>query len=144
MKAISCIRAMVSVVALLFTFIPMSSQVMADVVDIDNAQLQKLLSSGVPIIDIRLRSEWEETGVVAGSKLLTFFDERGRYDAGSWLELAKGVSKKDEPVILICRSGNRTKMVSQFMSQQAGYSRVYNVKHGLQGWLKNGGAVVRP
>jgi len=43
----------------------------ADIIDIDNAQLDKLTKSGVPVVNIRLQSEWEETGIVAGSKLLT-------------------------------------------------------------------------
>ena len=114
----------------------------AEVIDIDNARLEQLLKSGTPIVDIRLQSEWEETGIVAGSKLLTFFDERGRYDAGAWLEKVKGVAKPNEPVIVICRTGNRTKPVSQFLSQQAGYTTVYNVKAGIKGWIGNGGAVV--
>ena len=32
----------------------------AEVIDIDNAQLEKLIQSGVPVIDIRLQREWEE------------------------------------------------------------------------------------
>lgn len=110
----------------------------ADVIDIDNAQLEKLSQSGVPVIDIRLQSEWEETGIVPGSKLLTFFDEKGRYDAAAWLEKVKPIAKSNEPVIIICRSGNRTKPVSQFLSQQAGYTTVYNVKSGIKGWIGAG------
>ncbi len=114
----------------------------AEVIDIDNARLEQLLKSGVPIVDIRLQSEWEETGIVAGSKLLTFFDERGRYDAGAWLEKVKGIAKPNEPIIVICRTGNRTKPVSQFLSQQAGYATVYNVKAGIKGWIGGSGPVV--
>ena len=114
----------------------------AEVIDIDNAQLEKLIQSGVPVIDIRLQREWEETGIVAGSKLLTFFDERGRHDAPAWLEKVKPVAKPGEPVIVICRSGNRTKAVSQFLSQQAGYGKVYNVKYGIKGWIGSGNPVV--
>lgn len=114
----------------------------ADVIDIDNGQLDKLLKSGVPIIDIRLPAEWEETGIVAGSKLLTFFDERGRADAAGWLDKVKPIAKPNEPVIVICRSGNRTKPVSQFLSQQAGYATVYNVKNGIKGWIAAGAPVV--
>lgn len=114
----------------------------AEVVDIDNAELQRLLKAGTPVIDIRTQPEWEETGIVAGSKLLTFFDERGRADPAAWLNKAQQVAKPNEPLIVICRSGNRTKAVSQFLSQQAGYARVYNVKSGINGWLGNGGAVV--
>ena len=78
----------------------------AEVIDIDNAQLEKLSKSGVPVIDIRLQSEWEETGIVAGSKLLTFFDAQGRYNAAGWLEKVKPIAKPNEPVIVICRTGN--------------------------------------
>jgi rhodanese-related sulfurtransferase len=46
-------------------------------------------------------------------------------------------------VIVICRSGNRTKAVSQFMSQQAGYAKVYNVKNGINRWIKDGGAITQ-
>jgi len=114
----------------------------AEIIDIDNAELARLIQSGVPLIDIRTQPEWEETGIIAGSRLLTFFDERGRADPGAWLDKVKPLAKTNEPVIIICRSGNRTKAVSQFLSQQAGYSRVYNVKSGIKGWLGTGGAVV--
>ncbi len=114
----------------------------AEVIDIDNTQLEKLQRSGVPVIDIRLQTEWEETGIVAGSSLLTFFDAQGKYDAAGWLEKVKPIAKPGEPVIVICRTGNRTKPVSQFLSQQAGYTTVYNVRHGIKGWIGSGGAVV--
>ena len=114
----------------------------AEVIDIDNAQLDKLSKSGVPVVDIRLQSEWEETGIVGGSKLLTFFDEKGRVDAPAWLDKVKPFAKPNEPVIVICRTGNRTKAVSQFLSQQAGYATVYNVKAGIKGWIGAGGPVV--
>lgn len=129
-----------SILACLLAF---SAVARAEVIDIDNAQLEKLSSSGVPVIDIRLQSEWEETGIVAGSRLLTFFDDKGRYDAGAWLEKVKPIAKPNEPVIVICRSGNRTKPVSQLLSQQAGYTTVYNVKHGIKGWIAAGGPVSR-
>ena len=48
----------------------------AVVIDIDNGELAKLVASGVPLIDIRTSPEWQQTGVVPGSHLLTFFDEQ--------------------------------------------------------------------
>lgn len=107
----------------------------AEVIDIDNTQLAKLMQDGVPVIDIRLQSEWEETGIVSSSKLHTFFDERGRADPAAWLNQVSPYARKDQPVIVICRTGNRTKAVSQFLAQQAGYSTVYNVKAGIKGWI---------
>lgn len=110
----------------------------ADIVDIDSAELARLSAAGVPVIDIRTAPEWEETGIVAGSHPLTFFDERGQADPAAWLQKAKSIAKPGEPVIVICRSGNRTKAVSQFLSQQAGYAKVYNVKSGIRAWIQEG------
>jgi len=110
----------------------------ADIIDIDNAQLAKLAASGVPLIDIRTRAEWEETGIVPGSHLLTFFDERGQADPAAWLSKAKAIAKPGDPLIVICRSGNRTRALSQFLSQQAAYAKVYNVKNGIRDWAKEG------
>lgn len=122
--------------------ISLSSLLQAEVIDIDNTELKQLLAQGVAVIDIRTQPEWEETGMIAGSKLLTFFDERGRANPAEWLDRVKPFAKTGEPVVVICRSGNRTRAVSQFLSQQAGYSKVYNVKSGIKGWLKENGPVI--
>ena len=114
----------------------------AEVIDISNAEFKQLITKGVPVIDIRTQAEWEETGIIAGSKLLTFFDERGRANPGDWLEKIKPVAKPGDPVIVICRSGNRTQAVSRFLSEQAGYAKVYNVKYGIKGWFRESGPVI--
>lgn len=112
----------------------------AEVVDIDNAELARLTAAGVPLIDIRTAPEWQESGIVPGSHLITFFDERGKADPAAWLEKARAVAKPGEPVAVICRSGNRTRAVSRFLSEQAGYGKVYNVREGIRGWTKEGRA----
>ncbi len=114
----------------------------AEVIDIDNAELARLMKDGVTVIDIRTLPEWEETGILSGSKLLTFFDERGKADPAAWLDKVKPLAGPNDPVIVICRSGNRTKAVSRFLSQQAGYAKVYNVKSGIKGWIADKGAIV--
>ena len=45
----------------------------ADIVAVDNLQVQKLFKSGVSIVDIRTKGEWDKTGVIPQSILLTFF-----------------------------------------------------------------------
>lgn len=116
----------------------------AAVVDIGNAELTRLAASGVAVIDIRTEPEWKASGVIAGSKLLTFVDENGRIDTSAWLAKVKAVVKPDQPVILICRSGNRSVAATQFLSQQAGYKTVYNAKGGLNAWVKEGRSIVAP
>jgi rhodanese-related sulfurtransferase len=110
----------------------------AEVIDIHNAELARLAAAGVPVIDIRTAAEWNETGIVPGSHLLTFFDEKGQAAPPAWLAQAQRIAKPGEPVVLICRSGNRTKVVSRFLSQQAGYAKVYNVKDGIRAWIGEG------
>ena len=114
----------------------------AEVIDISTAEMSALIKSGVPVVDIRTQPEWEETGIISGSKLLAFFDERGRADAPAWLNKVAPIAKPDQPVIVICRSGNRTKAVSQFLSEKAGYTKVYNVKNGIKGVVREGGTLV--
>lgn len=113
----------------------------AAVIDIDNAELAKLMAAGVPLIDIRTAPEWQQSGIVPGSHLLTFFDERGQANPGAWLAAARNIARANEAVIVICRTGNRTKAVSQFLSDQAGYGRVYNVRSGIVAWAREGRAL---
>ncbi len=115
----------------------------AAVIDIDNGDLAALIASGVPVIDIRTAPEWQQTGVVPGSHLLTFFDDRGRADPAAWLEKARGIAQPNDAVVVICRSGNRTRSISQFLSEQVGYGKVYNVKHGIGAWIREGRPVVQ-
>lgn len=116
----------------------------AAVINIDNAELSRLAASGVVVVDIRTEPEWKATGVIAGSKLLTFVDEKGRVDSVGWLQKIKSVAKPEQPIILICRSGNRSVAATQFLSQQAGYKTVYNAQGGINTWVKEGRAIVTP
>lgn len=110
----------------------------AEVIDVGNAELARLLAAGVPVIDIRTEGEWKESGVVPGSRLITLFDESGRSDAPNWLAKVRAVAKPEQPVVVICRSGNRTRTASRLLSQQAGYKTVYNVQDGIRAWAKEG------
>jgi rhodanese-related sulfurtransferase len=109
----------------------------AEVHQLDNQALQALLAEGVPVIDIRRAEEWRETGVIENSHLLTFFDQQGRYNLPEWLAaLGKIVASKDQPFILICRTGNRTGLLSRALSEQLGYRKVYNVSKGITDWKR--------
>jgi rhodanese-related sulfurtransferase len=88
------------------------------------------------IIDIRTEAEWRQTGIVAGAIPLTFFDAKGRYDANAFLqELDKHV-RKDVPFAIICRTGNRTTAVSEFLGE-LGYE-VINLQGGMVELVKQG------
>ena len=113
--------------------LPMLAQ--AEVVPIDNATLAQLMAKGVPLVDIRTEGEWRATGVIAGSRTLTFFDDRGQANPAAWLDQARRIAPPDKPLILVCRSGNRTREASRFLSEQAGCRTVYHLERGLSGWV---------
>ncbi len=94
-------------------------------------------TNGTKIIDIRTLTEWKETGIVKGAYTITFFDERGGFDMPKFLETLNRVVKKEEPFALICRTGSRTKMVSQFLSNELGY-KVIDLSGGVLHLIKKG------
>ena len=97
---------------------------------------EAIVKSGIQIVDIRTKPEWQETGVIKDSILITFFDEQGRYDVQAFMnELNKHVTK-DKEFALICRTGNRTSMVSEFLSKQ-GY-KVINLQGGIKRLISQG------
>ncbi len=112
------------------------------VVNISSKQLQELRDKNVTLIDIRRPEEWAQTGVVPGSKKLTFFSKSGAINPQLVPELKK-IAPIDKPVILICRTGNRTRVASQILTAQLGYKTVYNVTHGITRWVAEGNKTVK-
>ena len=110
--------------------------------NIDNDELQQLLAKGTPLYDIRRVEEWRETGIVSSSRRLTFFDAQGRVNPKFLPEFTKRIGK-DDPVILICRTGNRTSALAKYLVQELGYTKVYNVARGITGWIGDKREVVR-
>ena len=114
----------------------------AEIVNIGNDELKALLKQGAPVVDVRTAGEWRQTGVVKGSRLITLFDEQGRADAVAWGRQVDKVAAADKPVILICRSGNRSSQAAQILEKAGHKGTIYNVKAGISGWLRDGQAVV--
>ena len=134
-------RSILLVAALLFGGTPLR----ADVTRVDNAGLQRLIDRGVPVVDIRTPEEWRQTGIIEGSHLLTFFDAQGRYNVHAWLsELASIASRRDDPLVLICDSGGRSALVSQYLDAQLGYRHVFDVPGGIAQWMAENRPTVEP
>ena len=120
------------------------NQAFAEVKEANNEKIISLIQSGVPIIDIRRASEWQDTGVIKQSNLITFFDKKGNYNLKDWLLKVKKIAKEGEPVIIICRSGRRSGIVSKFLDEQANYSNVYNATGGILSWISSKNKTVQP
>ena len=121
-----------------------STQLFAEINEVNNNKIKILMENGVPLVDIRTEKEWHETGAIDHSNLLTFFDKNGNSNVKKWmLELEKIASKKD-PVIIICRSGRRSRIVSNFLDQEGNYSNVYHATNGMISWIDSKNKIVKP
>lgn len=114
----------------------------AEVAQIGNAELRRLVAQGVAVVDVRTAGEWRQTGVVAGSQLITLFDESGQADPAAWLRALDGKVPADRPVVLICRTGNRSGKAAQLLEQRDPRRKVFNVREGITGWMAAGEPVI--
>lgn len=111
--------------------------------NLTNEQLKAMLEQGVPIYDVRRPEEWRKTGVVQGSQLLTFVDKSGRLKP-DFLPRFTAETDKNKPIILICRTGNRTDTLARYLVEKLGYTQVYNVRDGITRWIHEKNPVTRP
>ena len=121
-----------------------ASLAFSDVIEIGDIELKSLLQKRIPLIDIRRIDEWKSTGIVENSILMTFFDKNGKANTNEWLKELNKIAKKNDPVILICRTGRRTGIISKFLSEKVGYRLIYDVTDGITDWIKKGNTVVNP
>ena len=133
-------KSVVLFIAFISVFFSNSS--FAGVGNLSNQEMKTMMDENVAIIDIRRPDEWKSTGVIKGSHKMTFFDARGKYNIEKWLAELDKIAGKNDPFILVCRSGNRTGDVSKYLDKKLGYTKVYHLKKGIVNWIKSGDKVV--
>jgi rhodanese-related sulfurtransferase len=94
-------------------------------VDVQTAYDALGADAAAQLVDVREPAEWAETGVPEGAVLIPLGDLESR---------AAGELAPDEPVYVICRTGNRSRTASDILVSM-GYSEVYNVDGGVTAWL---------
>ena len=76
--------------------------------------------------------------------LITFFDKKGNHNIDEWLPKLKNIAKESDPVIIICRSGKRSGIVSKFLDEQADFTNVYNASGGMLSWVNSNNKTIKP
>lgn len=108
-------------------------------------ELADLQQKGALVVDVRTPEEWKSTGVIPDSAKLTYFDKNGSYDKSDWLKQLKGQLKApDQPIVLVCRSGNRSGLVGKELSQEPGVGPVYHLEKGIREWIAESKRLVAP
>ncbi|MDC0060420.1 rhodanese-like domain-containing protein [Pelagibacteraceae bacterium] len=127
----------------IFCFLITIKLAFAEIVDVNNEQITELSNSNIPIVDVRKSSEWKQTGVIPNSILLTFFNEEGDYNYHQWYEKLRLEIDESKPIILICRSGKRSKIIAQMMNENFDHV-IYNAKRGIISWINEKLITVEP
>lgn len=99
-----------------------------ETVDVQTAYDALSSNADAQIVDVREPVEWAETGVPEGAALIPL----GDLESAAASELAT-----DQPVYVICRSGNRSQTGSDILVG-LGYTQVYNVGGGVTAWIEAG------
>jgi rhodanese-related sulfurtransferase len=91
------------------------------------AALQLINHKNAAILDVREQSEYD-TGHVLNSKLIPLGKLKER--------MGEMERYKDQPVLVVCRSGNRSGTACFLLGKQ-GFTDVYNLAGGVQAWQKS-------
>lgn len=92
-------------------------------------QAEKAISSGIQLLDVRSKEEWDE-GHLKGAKLLPVSEEDFAGKAKAFLDPKK-------PVLVYCRSGKRSEKAAKEL-RKAGFSPVQEMEGGILAWEKAG------
>ena len=63
------------------------------------------------VIDIRHEDEWRDTGIIEGAKTFTAFQKDDQIHPDFQQKLFSLASSKSTPILLYCRSGNRSNAI---------------------------------
>ncbi|MGR9072582.1 MAG: rhodanese-like domain-containing protein [Gammaproteobacteria bacterium] len=130
---------MVKIVILSFFSLFAAFSSAAELIDLSVDELTSMQESNPIIVDIRTKQEWDRTGIIPSSLMLEFFSEDGKYDAEKWVaQLKQMTASSDRPVVLVCRSGNRSRMVGNFLTRKLGMENIYHLEKGIQSWIAAG------
>lgn len=99
------------------------------------AKLAELTATSV-IIDIRRGEEWQATGLIANSHPLTFFHANGSADPEEWLRALAQLATPEDQLVLICRSGQRSRAVLDFLRRATPYQKLAHLSGGILAWQK--------
>ena len=134
----------IKLLVLTLLFLLNSNHLFAEIFEVNNEKIKILLESSVPLIDIRTEGEWNETGVINNSHLLPFFDKDGNYDFKNWMIEIGEIADENGPVIIICRSGRRSRIVSNMMIKENSEYLIYHATNGIKSWIESSNKTVKP
>jgi rhodanese-related sulfurtransferase len=105
------------------------SRTLSRIPHVDAFELYELLNEDkdLLVVDVRSPQEYQHDGHIAGSRLLPL----------SALMQRVGELPKDQPVIFVCRSGNRSLVACEQLNR-LGFNNAQNFRGGMIAWKRAG------
>jgi len=117
------LAAVVVIAAAILLLIPKPA---AAVEEIDVARAYQMYKDGAFVVDVRTQEEWDDVHI-PGTVLIPLDELPARLSE----------VPRDKDVVVVCRSGNRSKEGTQILLD-AGYDRVVCMKGGIREWSAAG------
>ena len=96
------------------------------------AEAHLLMRSGGKLVDVRTRAELDWVGRVPGAEFIEWNSyPEGKLNPDFLGRLAQATDKQ-QPVMFLCRSGNRSHFAA-VLAAQAGWRECYNILEGFEG-----------
>ena len=128
---------------LLFIFVFFTKFVNAEVIDINNRELNDLIKKEIKIIDVRTLNEWKSTGIIKGSFLISLLNKNKKFIFKDWYEMFNSKFDRNKSIIFVCASGVRSNYISHLVKKKKPDLIVYNLKKGINSWIRSGYNVER-
>ena len=96
------------------------------------AEAHRLMQAGAKLVDVRTKPELQYVGNIPGALGIEWQTYPGSRPNPEFIGELAAVTKKDEPVMFICRSGARSHSAAE-AAMRAGWQETYNVLEGFEG-----------
>lgn len=96
------------------------------------AEAHELMKAGAKLVDVRTKPELTYVGSIPGAVTIEWQTYPGNRPNPEFLGELAALTRKDEPVMFICRSGARSHGAAE-AAMRAGWRETYNVLEGFEG-----------
>ena len=127
---------------LIFEIELLKVSVVPTLAQLNQSELLAAQRKGAILVDIRRKEEWRETGIIKGAATITAFTEDGRLHPEFQTKFFSLITAPDIPVLLYCRTGNRTGSLGNALMDQVGFTNVGHLSEGIVSWKAAGMPVV--
>jgi rhodanese-related sulfurtransferase len=96
------------------------------------SEAHQLMREGAKLVDVRTKPELQYVGSIPGAVAVEWQSWPGGKPNPDFLGQLEAVTKKDEPVMFLCRSGARSHSAAE-AAMRAGWKETFNVLEGFEG-----------